>query len=255
MLKSLSFNNTTTVGAVYKFFDIEDNLLYIGKATNLRNRLENHKAYLSGEEWKDNIARITYIPEPNHCNLDILETYLINKLRPKYNRGKVFKHTCTYEIPYPEEIELEYEYLIKRPLGFSFYNVAKSFDEGTLPEKEAYELYPEIKILVEELGQSVLKANSYNISRLTAELDNFNRYKEFDIENRIRLLFTEGHIKPLVDNFYSSEDINCCLHRLYEQNSITYAVKASIVKKLFSNVKQTTKRVKGKPTAGYCISY
>lgn len=88
---------------IYFFYDKDKNLLYIGKTTALPKRLSAHfsSSVMEDEPWKTQVDKsniVTY-----RCNtktdLDIYETYLINKLKPIYNEEKVFYDLPTFDLP------------------------------------------------------------------------------------------------------------------------------------------------------------
>jgi excinuclease ABC subunit C len=73
---------------VYFYFDNEDKLLYIGKATSLKARVSSyfngaHNARLS--ELVSKIARIDYIVTENTIQALVLEANQVRAHRPSYN--------------------------------------------------------------------------------------------------------------------------------------------------------------------------
>lgn len=72
---------------VYCFSDKRDKKLYIGKATNIQDRVKNHfqqpgfKDYL----FLDKVKKIGYIKTNSEIEALILEAHLIKKYQPKYN--------------------------------------------------------------------------------------------------------------------------------------------------------------------------
>lgn len=81
---------------VYKFFDERDNLLYVGKAKVLKNRLKSYFRFtptlLPAKNLSPRIKkmiteakRLEYILASNEYDALILENSLIKKLKPKYN--------------------------------------------------------------------------------------------------------------------------------------------------------------------------
>lgn len=72
---------------VYFFYGKKKNLLYIGKAINLKNRVKNH---FNQPTYRDNlfiekIEKIGYIPLSSEIEALILESQFIKKLQPKFN--------------------------------------------------------------------------------------------------------------------------------------------------------------------------
>lgn len=68
---------------VYRFLDEYENVIYIGKAKNLKNRLNNHK-HLPESCYLEQ-AYIDYACFDNEHEMDFAERYYIQKLTPKYN--------------------------------------------------------------------------------------------------------------------------------------------------------------------------
>lgn len=79
-------------GGIFMFYNINDELLFVGKARKLRQRVKKH--------FEDNVSPIKnhrdevytidvcYVEDP--MEREIYETYIINKLESKYNIDKVF---------------------------------------------------------------------------------------------------------------------------------------------------------------------
>ena len=88
---------------IYYFYDKNKNLLYIGKTTALPQRMSAHfsKSVMENDSWKTEVdlTNIIIYRCPTKTDLDIYETYLINKLKPLYNKDKVFYDKSTLELP------------------------------------------------------------------------------------------------------------------------------------------------------------
>jgi len=83
-------NNLPTVPGVYKYFDAEGNVIYVGKAKNLRNRVRSYFRIKFDEDTKtkalvENIADLEYIEVSTELEALILEEKLVKKFQPKYN--------------------------------------------------------------------------------------------------------------------------------------------------------------------------
>lgn len=74
---------------VYQFYDAEDNLIYVGKAKNLKKRVGSYfvKKQDSGKTrvMVRKIRRIDHIVVPTESDALLLENNLIKKHRPRYN--------------------------------------------------------------------------------------------------------------------------------------------------------------------------
>lgn len=99
---------------IYFLYDYNDNLLYIGKTVNLIQRLKCHfnKLGLKLQPWKQDVDKdkIVIYRCNNDTDLDMYETYFINKYKPKYNLEKVFLCTSSFDLPYLEPIILKKQY-------------------------------------------------------------------------------------------------------------------------------------------------
>jgi excinuclease UvrABC nuclease subunit len=79
-------------GGIILFYNINDELLFVGKARKLRQRVKKHlEDNVSPlKPHREEVYRIdvSYVEDP--MEREIYETYLINKLQAKYNIDKVF---------------------------------------------------------------------------------------------------------------------------------------------------------------------
>lgn len=74
---------------IYKFYDINNELLYVGKTTGLKSRFSQH---VKDKVWRDEIFTVEYAICDSKSDMDIYEIYYINKLNPKYNISLVNKN-------------------------------------------------------------------------------------------------------------------------------------------------------------------
>ena len=68
---------------VYRFLNKDNEIIYVGKAKNLKNRLSGHK-HLPDECYKERM-RIEYIKFNSEDDMNFAERYFIMKLNPRYN--------------------------------------------------------------------------------------------------------------------------------------------------------------------------
>ena len=104
---------------VYFFYDQDNTLLYIGKSVNIGERMKLHFSIKNTIEnpWKHSINRksiILYQCE-NPTDLELYETYFINKYLPLHNRDKVYRYKSTFELPYLKPIN-PFDELLKNSL-------------------------------------------------------------------------------------------------------------------------------------------
>ena len=79
-------------GGIFMFYNINDELLFVGKARKLRQRIKKHfEDQVSPiKNHRDEVYTIDvcYVEDP--MEREIYETYIINKLQSKYNVEKAF---------------------------------------------------------------------------------------------------------------------------------------------------------------------
>ena len=90
---------------IYRMFDENDELLYIGKTTQLDYRLYSH-FYKNREYWKDMVVRMDAHRFDNEADMHIYEMYLITKHKPAFNRDASCVDVPSFDFP-----ELDFEEL------------------------------------------------------------------------------------------------------------------------------------------------
>jgi excinuclease UvrABC nuclease subunit len=79
-------------GGIFLFYNINDELLFVGKARKLRQRIKKHfeDTVSPVKNHRDEIYKIEVCIVEDPMDREIYETYIINKLKSKYNVDKVF---------------------------------------------------------------------------------------------------------------------------------------------------------------------
>ncbi|MEZ4910391.1 MAG: excinuclease ABC subunit UvrC [Saprospiraceae bacterium] len=95
---------------VYRFYDVDNNILYVGKAKNLKSRLSSYFGQKSHLQYKTTVltkhaSRIDFtIVESEHDAL-LLENTLIKAYQPRYNimlkDGKTYTYICIKNERFP----------------------------------------------------------------------------------------------------------------------------------------------------------
>jgi hypothetical protein len=84
-------NDYEDIGGIYRIYSETGKILYVGKAKCFKSRVGAH---LRGTTNTSNVSHLFHYAEifelKNEVDRDIYETYLINKLKPKYNVSKVY---------------------------------------------------------------------------------------------------------------------------------------------------------------------
>ena len=84
---------------LYKLYDVNRNLIYIGKSKRLEDRVPNQI-----NKYKADAFSIVEIE--NEADLSILETYLISKENPRFNREFKTKDIPSCELKVPKESQV-----------------------------------------------------------------------------------------------------------------------------------------------------
>ena len=71
---------------VYRYLNLNGEIIYVGKTGNLKKRFNQHKS----EDMYKECYKVEYIELGNPADIEIYETYYINKYKPKYNSAKVY---------------------------------------------------------------------------------------------------------------------------------------------------------------------
>ncbi|WP_042464148.1 nucleotide excision repair endonuclease [Neobacillus dielmonensis] len=79
-------------GGIFMFYNHNQELLFVGKARKLRQRIKKHfEDNVSPMKMhRDEVARIDVCIVDDPAHREIYETYIINELKAKYNIDKVF---------------------------------------------------------------------------------------------------------------------------------------------------------------------
>lgn len=92
---------------VYVMFDDDGVVLYVGKTKDFARRQKEHRQY---SRFYRNVAKIDFYRTSTAYDREILETHLINELKPKHNKSKSFFRESEYHAEL-DEIEWELDEL------------------------------------------------------------------------------------------------------------------------------------------------
>ena len=102
---------------VYRFINKENEIIYIGKAKELKSRIKNHN-HLT-EECYSELAFIEYATFDTEHEMNFAERYYIQKINPKYNTilsDKPIPFSCSELDDYDFKIYELNEYVVERSL-------------------------------------------------------------------------------------------------------------------------------------------
>lgn len=79
-------------GGIFQFYNKHDELLFVGKARKLRQRIKKHfeDTVSPIKDHRNEVNKITVSIVEDPTDREIYETYLINTKQAKYNIDKVF---------------------------------------------------------------------------------------------------------------------------------------------------------------------
>ena len=169
----------------YFFYNTEGQIIYIGKTTRLKNRIRSHfsKDLLEVEPWRATIDRLNILTFKCYSltDLELYETYFINKYKPTYNKDKVYNDLPSFELPHIEPTKYKFTFKFIKGQG-TFADTCKT----VLEDNSLYKEYPSIKNAVDILGSKKLKALKYRKSSIDKELLVTNQLE--NIEEILNLL-------------------------------------------------------------------
>ena len=84
---------------VYVMYNDKNEVLYVGKTINIESRMRQHFGK-DAEEWKMEVKNIKYMNCFTEIDMSIYEIYLINVLKPKYNKALLFSGDTNLNLHY-----------------------------------------------------------------------------------------------------------------------------------------------------------
>lgn len=75
---------------VYKLYNQNDEVIYVGKSKTLRSRVHSHVYEYGHTNFSKEIYKIACVYTYNSYVMDLYELYLINKLKPKHNKKDTY---------------------------------------------------------------------------------------------------------------------------------------------------------------------
>lgn len=188
---------------VYKFINSKDEIIYVGRAEILENRI-NKKGHTSKhlpQECYDQIAVIQYVSFNTENDMDFAERYYIKKYRPKYNDKHVGKpitmdlkeldnkNWTTYHIKVEEVLKQINDFMTNESqikLDINILDFALMF---TLFQHEQFKVHEQYRAFEERHILHELK-NTIQGEHLEEEYKNYENLSRLDelinIKNKIR---------------------------------------------------------------------
>lgn len=184
---------------VYRFLNKDNEIIYIGKAVNLKNRITNH-SHLPKECYNERV-KIEFVEFDTTDDMDFAERYYIMKFKPKYNTVLSDKNMNI------SSMELD----IKIWKAINEKDNKEEFNENYIDSFETKEnLINKLDLTREkiEFAVSFIRENDIDIS--DTDINVVNRYKDLLKEERRievklnELLIKEGYSEKIAELFIKS---------------------------------------------------
>lgn len=163
--------STPILGGVYVMKGERDFTIYVGKTVNFLRRMKEHR---KASEFFRHIVYVEFYELRDEFEKDVTETFLINKLKPKFNKAKTFHKQQDYE-------DLLYE--IEEKL-IHLYEQADELREVISPA-DYYDEYLEDIYSYDEYDDYEAEYDSFEINCAREEL--------IEVEERIKKLHLKKH--------------------------------------------------------------
>lgn len=240
---------------IYFFRNREQHILYIGKTLSFKQRMSQHFAKgeieAEGNSWKKTIDKtsIQVFNCQNATDLEIYETYFINKYKPKFNKDKVYGCIPSFDLPYIEPITTQYvrrmdvKYTLEQAVEIIMTKGRSK--KSALIESVQYckKVYPILDEAIETIGLTTIDVLNYDVKKVRAEIDKYKN--KHLIEGEFRKAFPKG--------WYTVADTKQTIQLIYDNMGLgSKKAKATDLEEVF-NIKQTTRKINGKTTKVYNI--
>lgn len=183
------------------------------------------RALLEIELWKNEVDQehiITY-QCTNDCDLDIYETYFINKYRPLYNKDKVFTKPSTFELPQLSPVIYnlveEKNKLAKLPFQDSLRRVVEILSQEIISTEDKeileniYSILPLTQEAIEVLGIKRINTLRFHKDKIEKEIHSkapniINLIKDTLLRKiKKNTFYTIGECKALLTDTYLTLNI------------------------------------------------
>ena len=199
---------------VYRFLNENKEIIYIGKAKVLKNRLNGH-SHLPDACYKETKV-IEYVEFDTNDDMDFAERYYIMKFKPKYN--KVLSDKSTTISSFELDIKLWTKLNLKNDEVDDNCEVKSPLTESLNSFETKEHLISKFEIVKEKVSLIVSHMNEYNIDIRDESNEIVKRYdslikEEAKLEKKLKnVLIEEGHSSDIAKLFmsrgvYSKEEI------------------------------------------------
>lgn len=199
--------NTTTDSGVYFFLNNEKEIIYIGKATNLKSRIRSYfsndileKRGVIIEKMVSEIDDFYIEKTDNSVEALILEAHKIKKFQPKYNTkeksGKSFVYLVVTKDKFPKILIKREKDILEKKINFKIYKSIGPFSSRKNLEK-SLQIIRKIFPYFSTRNSYSNYSNIYEQIGLSPDSSDSEKYKK-NIQNII--LFFEGKKNKILRN-------------------------------------------------------
>jgi predicted GIY-YIG superfamily endonuclease len=160
-------DNIGIKSGVYIFYDIDSTALYVGKTSKFTRRMKEHAKSSPFFHMSEHVRVYELKSE---YEKDILESYLINTLKPQYNKAKTFYMQEDYE-EMLYEIDERIDELVDRLTDLKEvlnpFDYSETYTDAYYESEEEYDEYEEISNNLDKVAiQREIDEINYEISKL-----------------------------------------------------------------------------------------
>lgn len=146
---------------VYVMYNDVDEVIYVGKSIDLSVRLKGHR---KDSKFFPKITRIDFYEIGGGYEREMLETYLINALRPKYNKSKTYFRSEEYG-ELIEESEYEIGELTTEVVDLRSEYAELTHSDYTMHDRETVRI--DKQCIREEIKEKVARIKELQASKQT----------------------------------------------------------------------------------------
>lgn len=223
-----------SLAGVYRFFDAEGQLLYVGKAKNLKNRVSSYFLKSSQHSGKtrrlvSQIASLQYTVVNSEFDALLLENNLIKTFQPKYNillkDDKTYPFVCLTAEPFPRLL------VTRQPETLAYRHLFGPFSNGRAMHTVLdllKQLYPfrtcAFSLTPSNIAQQKFKSClEYHIGNCHAPCEGKQTEAEYEVFVAHAVEILKGNLQPVKQHF--EQEMLACASRLEFEQAEMYKQK------------------------------
>jgi excinuclease ABC subunit C len=226
------------LAGVYRFFDAEEQLLYVGKAKNLKNRVSSYFLKSNQHSGKtrrlvSQIASLQYTVVNSEFDALLLENNLIKTFQPKYNillkDDKTYPFVCLTAEPFPRLL------VTRQPETLAYRHLFGPFSNGRAMHTVLdllKQLYPfrtcTLSLTPSNIAQQKFKSClEYHIGNCHAPCEGKQTEAEYEVFVAHAVEILKGNLQPVKQHF--EQEMLACASRLEFEEAESFKQKLSFL--------------------------